>query len=455
MRGSRTGVAKILGILLFGMIVITALPDTARGQGESHNDGSVAADHANDHRARIVSFSVELPDDTLTYPSYLVNIPDEHTTLLPLFNWLHPWQESNHSYLLFGSSKTSKTGPGGAVVLETTDLVTFTAATDKGYAEQVMVPPVLFTSCDPAFDTEFDENYSAPGSVVQDPTLPPGNLIMIYEAENHCPGGTNQQPYYATVGFARSLDNGKTWPPPANGPLGNATRHPVLKGPVSEPTKNTSAPLGDAIPSAFVDGEFIYVAYAYHAPGLSGNLIRVARASLRGGDHGFDGYEHSGASDSDDAPIQFYKWNNGAFSEPGIGGVDTAVLPDTGCLGTRMMPSISYNDDLRLYMMIFVCNTDSEDGTASWFYATATSLERQDWSVPELILNSQQYVTSPCNLNATPPTGSSFDGFYPSFMSPNAAAGHLKLSGIAFLQNGCDTGARVFASRKFTIAVQK
>ena len=39
-------------------------------------------------------------------------------------------------------------------------------------------------------------------------------------------------------------------------------------------------------------------------------------------------------------------------------------------------------------------------------------------------------------------------------MSPGAAAGHTKLTGMIFFQNGCDTGARVFASRTFTIATQ-
>ena len=73
-----------------------------------------------------------------------------------------------------------------------------------------MAPPTAIDQCNPTYQTEFDGNYAAPGSVVQDPTLPPGNLIMLYEAENHCPGGVNQQPFYATVGFARSSDNGKT-----------------------------------------------------------------------------------------------------------------------------------------------------------------------------------------------------------------------------------------------------
>jgi hypothetical protein len=41
-----------------------------------------------------------------------------------------------------------------------------------------------------------------------------------------------------------------------------------------------------------------------------------------------------------------------------------------------------------------------------------------------------------------------------SFMSPGAPAGHTKLTGKAFLLNGCDTGLpRTFASRSFTITI--
>jgi hypothetical protein len=56
----------------------------------------------------------------------------------------------------------------------------------------MMFPPFDFTHCNSAYDTEFDENYAAPGTVVQDPTRPTGNLIMLYEAENDCPGGIHQ-----------------------------------------------------------------------------------------------------------------------------------------------------------------------------------------------------------------------------------------------------------------------
>ncbi len=133
------------------------------------------------------------------------------------------------SYLVFASSAVTGAS-GGAVVLQTTNLQTFSSATERGYAEQVMTPPVDFRSCNDAYDNEFDENYAAPGSVLQDPTLPPGNLIMIYEAENHCPLGVHNPSFYATVGFTRSRDNGRSWPlPPANQEFGDAERRPIFK----------------------------------------------------------------------------------------------------------------------------------------------------------------------------------------------------------------------------------
>jgi uncharacterized protein (TIGR03437 family) len=384
---------------------------------------------------QIATFSVSA-DQTLTYPDaapspYLVNLPDEHTTVIPPASSAAP-------YLVFGASRVSGTAvvSAGAVVLQTTDLTDFTFATSLGYNSPVLLSPVAFTSCDPAYDTEFDENYAAPGSVVQDPTLPAGNLIMVYEAENHCPGGVNQQPFYATVGFARSSDGGKTWPAPANGPLGNAARHPVLVS--AEPEPPTShPPMGDAIPSALTDksldgNQYFYVTYTYHSSTADG-LVRVARAKI-------------GAD-----PLTFYKWYNGSFSQPGVGGLDTGAPPSAGC-GTTVLQAqsqISFNDDLGLYLLTFVCQSN---GQAGWYYSTATSLDIQDWTAPQLIANSQFPITPNCGNNGT--SGNQFDGWYPSFMSPGAATGHTKLTGTVFFQNGCETGSRIFASRTFTITTE-
>jgi hypothetical protein len=113
------------------------------------------------------------------------------------------------------------------------------------------------------------------------------------------------------------------------------------------------------------------------------------------------------------------------------------------------MAEINYNDDLQLYLLIFVCESGPSGARiAAWYYSTATSLDLQNWTAPQLIANSQFPLTTPCSAGGS---GQQFDGWYPSFMSPGAAAGHTKLTGKVFFQNGCDTGTRVFASRTFTI----
>jgi uncharacterized protein (TIGR03437 family) len=373
------------------------------------------------------------PDQTLTYPSgpasppYLVDLPDEHTTVIPPATPSSP-------YLVFAASKLSG-GTGGAVVLQTSDLKNFEFATASGYNRQVFAPPLPIDQCDTTHITEFDGNYAAPGSVVQDPTLPPGNLIIIYEAENHCPGGVYNPEFYATIGFARSTDNGRTWPAPINSPTGGPSRHPVLQNSIPQPT-SAHGPLGDAIPSAFVDKSasgdyYLYIVYGGHTGSNTPNQLSIARAKL-------------GA----DAPT-FLKWNNGAFSEAGIGGADIGFLPSDGCQGSQVMGEISRNDDLGLYLALFVCvSGPSTARVGAWYYSVATSLDLQDWSTPRLVDNSQFPVTSSCSSDGR---GQQFDGWYPSSMSPGAPAGHTKLTGLIFYHNGCDTGKRVMSSRAFTI----
>ena len=211
--------------------------------------------------------------------------------------------------------------------------------------------------------------------MVQDPTLPPGNLIMIYEAENHCPGGVNQFDYYATAGLARSPDNGQTWPAPIAAEFGGPNRYPALKSSTPEPTTPESPQinLGNAIPSAFIDGNYIYVVYEYvNSPStMSDALMRIARANL--------------ITDNVGGTLQFHKWYNGSFSQPGIGGLDSSPLPSFGCPGIQRQASLTYNDNLGVYMMLFLCNNTSPSGEAAWYYSIATSLDLEDWTPPRQI----------------------------------------------------------------------
>jgi hypothetical protein len=366
-------------------------------------------------------------DETLTYPTNMPSLPDEHMTIFP------PAPGSS-VYILYAATKLTG-GNSGTVALESTDLETFTSAT--GYPAQVMTSRLQLRTCDPSDNTGFDQNYAAAGSVVQDPTLPAGNLIMVYEAENHCPGGKPQTPYYATVGFMRSSDNGKTWPAPGTGELGNSSRYPVLKLADPQPSAPNDTAMGNAIPSGFVDGNYMYVVYISQPvpPGVWDGKLRVARALLGGS-----------------GQVEFTKWNNGSFSTPGIDGADSAITPDGGCAGTQDMGSIYKLDSQSLYLLFFVCRNEGTH-QASWYFSAATSLDLQDWSVPQLVAGSESTLTAPCPGAAADANGQQFDGWFPSFMSPGAASGHITEAGYAFTFTGCDTGTRTFSRRTFTITV--
>jgi len=277
--------------------------------------------------------------------------------------------------------------------------------------------------------------------VVQDPTT--GNFLMIYEAENHCPGDANQFPFYASIGFASSTDQGKTWPEYGSSGYG-PNRYPALQVPGPEPTSEpTPRNYGDAIPSAYVDtvngSSYLYVAYSDtgtpNGPAVDG-VIRVARAQLGGS-----------------GPLNFEKWYQGAFGQPGIGGPDTGVVPSPGCAGRQAQPEISRNDTYGVYMMTFVCviSVSGVQTQGSWYYSTATSLASQNWTTPQLIANSQFSITDPCT--GTGNNGAQFDGWYPSMVSPGSPSGHTTATGYVFFLNGCDGGSpRVFSSRTFTIS---
>lgn len=293
---------------IFGALTFFVLPGLADAQSPPPPDPAIKF------------FAVMLPDATLSYPSNLPSLADEHTTIIPpsFGRDFFPPPPGEDSYLFFASSSLTG-GNSGAVVLETRDLVHFDFASTRGYAPQVMSAPIKFDTCDPSSLGEFDLNYAAPGSVVADPTRP-GNMMMFYEAENHCPDGTDwQRQFYATIGYARSFDFGRTWPAPINAILGGKHRRPVLKLATPEPTTFEPSPayMGNAIPSAYVDrnerGEY-YVYVTYIAPqgaaGTSDGLLRIARAKLSGDDRSDDnhgGHRDDGDHDDSHHAIQFTK----------------------------------------------------------------------------------------------------------------------------------------------------
>lgn len=376
-------------------------------------------------------------------------LPDEHSSFLPPATAGAP-------YTFFEAARVS--GSTGAVVLEaTSDLQTWSLA--AGYTSPVLGSPKPFSQCagagdPPGLNDEFDENYAAPGSVLQDPTLPAGNLMMIYEGENHCRQDAamvwhNVQPYYATAGFARSSDNGVTWPAPGLTP--GLLRYPILGGPDPKPAYDPASitPVGDAIPSAYIKGSCLYVVYAYHpAPDASTHAIaiQIARAQL------------DGTTD----PLTFQKYlvtdGTGGFTSPGLTGAGTNVIPFTPigtvsatpvCTGTQYQPGLSFNVALQRYLMTFVCEVSSVAGQLGWFFSTATSLDAEDWTAPRLIENTQSTALTPCTGNSI---GTEFDGWYPSLYSLTLEPGRTGKNDVAFYLDGCNLDTdRTFKSRTVTV----
>jgi uncharacterized protein (TIGR03437 family) len=353
-------------------------------------------------------------------------------------------------------------------------------------------------------DATFDLNYAAPGSVVVDPTGPPGSLLMVYEGTNTCVGSTGGPRSGAGTGYisaavATSLDYGKTWPtyrgtstfrfvamPGVNatqGPnltmgatgdkvcMGNdcsATppeaygRYPVLMPPVSMATvmaagQTLQGNMGDSQVSAFLDdvsgsaAPYLYLVHNYLPGSGGGSDLALARAQLNGGA----------------APLSFSKWNGQTFDTPGIGGAEAQLLPNgsfASCGAAtqgRTGGSIEYLDATQQYLLLFTCRSDGDPaggpppghGGNAWFYSTSTDLsDPTKWTTPQEIAGSWSETDSSggCSL---------YKGWYPTWMSLDVKPGHLSTSGHVFYLWGCETGAgdtatpkRQFSSRSFTIS---
>jgi len=253
---------------------------------------------------------------------------------------------------------------------------------------------------------------------------------------------------------------------------------------------------GHSEPSAFVDDAqsdkrgdddglpYVYVVTHYLSdnglaplqPSSNGRKddLAVARAKL----------------DRSGAPLNFSKWNGVSFptASDGRGGPDSPMLPsasdgnftacgDNASRQGRSQGSISWVEDTRQYLLVFVCTspgdpalgvpTAGETGSA-WFYATADSLSDQSgWSVPKEIEGSYARHSESSQTNDPEESGNdcpTFNGWYPNLMSLNKAPGHLSTHGYVFYligslgacsddDNDQDGGLapRTYASRQFTI----
>jgi hypothetical protein len=212
----------------------------------------------------------------------------------------------------------------------------------------------------------FDTTYAAPGSVLRDPETGGRSaaLYMVYEGENHffgpSPGrGAN----WATIGLARSTDEGKTWTRinPDTGIIASVDRKPL-----SPPRSGLH---GTAVPSAIIADGYMYVFFTYFGlePSPTSARIREARAPL-------------------DDLAHFKKLHRGDFASDGIGGQDDPIVPQAQdarnhCLRNRQ-PGISYNTYLHAYLLSMVCEYGTPDRDLGPRWAFSTSKDLKSWSTP-------------------------------------------------------------------------
>jgi hypothetical protein len=401
-------------------------------------------------------------DLVLTLPPTLEYVPDEHISFLPA-----P-RPGFYNVIVAGDNQVGGQTYGDTFVLETSDFRKFILAPGYGNADRgrsiFWSPHTPTDLCNYKDVTHFDEQYAAPGGVVRDPTLGPAHLIMFYEAEIHCPHSSQGMAAgWVSVGVARSDDGGRTWPLPVAQPghendwleYGDR-RYAGVTLPGTRPTTNLDKFDGDSLPSAFVDdmdpsGEYyVYVPYTFTGSPTTkpDAFIHMARARL--GDK--SGHRVEGR-------LQFQKWyvdscGNGGWTQPGLGGLESPVMTSP-CVSGPMAENhaqIAYNEALGLYMMTFTCTklncVSAQQCTPvslSWYYSTATSLKAQDWSTPQLVLNSTRPTT------ATFPGHYLIDGGYASFMTPGCEPGHIGMTGNVLFLQGDPLGPRKMAARTFTI----
>jgi len=232
--------------------------------------------------------------------------------------------------------------------------------------------------------TAFDADYAGAGSVF--PASDGTALLMIYHAENHLFNGVDSPgtPFYAGIGLARSSDNGMTW----------QREGEIISGhDPQQPTQTGGA--GALTPSAIEVGTFIYVVFREidQQSGVSG--YAVARAPIA----------------SDGAPGTWEKYDNGAFSTPGLGGSFTPlnITLDPAVPGDQRQPDISFNTSLNAFLMTTVGN--------GGIYAL-TSSDLITWSASSLVFPAP-------TPDAAAGTSGGPRNWYPTLISPSEPADQL------------------------------
>jgi hypothetical protein len=223
---------------------------------------------------------------------------------------------------------------------------------------------------EPGSSGSFDNGYAGISGCQR---LADGRLFAIYHAEDHegmeeLPGGIPG--FYAVIAGAVSDDDGASWQ--KLGPLISSNK-----------PKDWAAYLGQgdrgvATPSLALDreGKYLYIYYDDHSRVVGGRVVfGVARAEFAGAPPG---------------PGSWYKYRDGQFSEPGLGGLETPILHMVDANADVLQPHVVYSDELECYLMVLgVLPVDEYVGGAPLSQGgmyLASSSDGIHWSTPQQLL---------------------------------------------------------------------
>lgn len=178
--------------------------------------------------------------------------------------------------------------------------------------------------------------------------LKDGRLAGFFHAESHWyPRTTQGWKAYKSIGVAYSEDNGLTWGAPV----------PILKHLENKPETPSWSGLGDG---CVIYNHLKNRYYCYYTPASGSTTISMAVSSV-----------------PDGAPGSWYKWYNGEFSQPGIGGLQTPVAELSSRPGAN--PSVHWNTYLNRFVMVW-------HGWDGKIYIS-TSEEGEVWETPQLLID--------------------------------------------------------------------
>ncbi len=267
-------------------------------------------------------------------------IPDEHIPVLQL---------PDKGYHVFFTGLLDHAHNFSTLMFYTKDFIDYSPVVGNAtHAKSVFEP-----SCDGANLScieNFDADYAGADFVY--PASDGKDLLMVYHGENHRFGGVHSDwgagiHFYATVGLARSSDGGVTW----------KRQGAIISS--SDPKPQT-APVaaGVSLPGGIISGDYAYVFYTYLPSTYSyEDAIEVARSPLSG----------------DGAPGTWMKYYNGSFSQPGLGGLGSSLIPSGTCMHVGQ-PWPGYSTYLKKYVLVFLCNQNS--------WAISTSSDLVNWTQP-------------------------------------------------------------------------